>query len=209
MLLKRLFDIVVSGFALVILSPLLLGIAVAIRIDSPGPALFRQVRAGKDGVPFVIFKYRTMVTGAEALGDGVYTGQSDPRITRVGALLRRYSLDELPQLINILRGEMSIVGPRPTLMEQVERYTADQRERLRVRPGITGWAQINGRNEITWDERIELDRWYFHNWSFGLDLKIILRTIVVVVRGNGVYAGKEKFVLGGESVVERREHRGS
>ncbi|HHY66180.1 MAG TPA: sugar transferase [Alicyclobacillus sp.] len=208
-MLKRLFDIVVSSFALVILSPLLLGIAVAIRIDSPGPALFRQVRAGKDGVPFVIFKYRTMVTGAESLGDGVYTGQSDPRITRVGALLRRYSLDELPQLINILRGDMSIVGPRPTLMEQVERYTADQRERLRVRPGITGWAQINGRNEITWDERIELDRWYVHNWSFWLDLKILFRTIGVVVRGNGVYADKEKFVLGGESVVERREHRGS
>jgi len=165
---------------LIILSPFLILIAIAIKLDSEGPVLFIQTRAGKDGKPFRVYKFRTMVKNAEEKGPGYFVEKNDSRITRVGSFLRKYSLDELPQLINVLKGEMSLVGPRPTLMYQVEEYDDYQWRRLEVKPGITGWAQVNGRNELTWPEKIKHDVWYVDNRSFWLDLKIIFMTFRVV-----------------------------
>lgn len=194
LVIKRVFDVVVAAVALVVLSPLLLALAIWIKLDSPGPVLFRQERAGRNGKPFWIYKFRTMVVDAEK--SGYYTAAGDPRVTRSGRLLRATSLDELPQLLNILRGEMSIVGPRPTLLYQVEQYTERQWKRLAMRPGVTGWAQVNGRNALSWPERIELDVWYVEHWSLWLDVKILLRTPLVWLKGEGIYAEKEKFVVG-------------
>jgi lipopolysaccharide/colanic/teichoic acid biosynthesis glycosyltransferase len=181
--LKRAVDVLASGLVLLATSPLFLLCCLAIRLDSPGAAVFRQERIGKDGVPFTALKFRTMVTGAEGMGAGALVERNDSRITRSGWLLRRLSLDELPQLINVVRGEMSLVGPRPTLAYQVEQYTPRQRRRLEARPGITGWAQVNGRNELSWPERIELDIWYIDHWSPWLDVKIMLRTPLAALRG--------------------------
>ena len=186
-LIKRLLDFAVSLVGLIILLPLFAVIAIAIKIDDRGPVFFRQERAGKDGRIFQIYKFRSMEVGAEHKGAGVFVEENDPRITRVGKFLRHTSFDELPQLINVLKGEMSLVGPRPTLPYQVERYDARQRKRLTVKPGITGWAQVNGRNALTWPERIELDLWYVDNWSLWLDLKILWRTFLTIIRGEGVY----------------------
>jgi len=194
MLVKRVCDMVVAGVALSVLSPLLAAIALWIKLDSRGPVLFRQVRAGRYGKPFTIFKFRTMVVDAEK--SGYYTAADDPRVTRAGRFLRATSLDELPQLFNILKGDMSIVGPRPTLLYQVEQYTERQRKRLEMRPGVTGWAQVNGRNALSWPERIELDVWYVEHWSMWLDIKIVVKTLLVWLKGEGVYAEKEKFVVG-------------
>jgi len=180
--------------ALLVLWPLLLAIALWIKLDSRGPVFFRQTRAGRQGQPFSIFKFRTMVVDAEK--SGYFTAAGDARVTRAGRFLRATSLDELPQLFNILKGEMSIVGPRPTLPYQVEQYTPYQRRRLEMPPGVTGWAQINGRNALSWPERIELDVWYVEHWSLWLDLKILLKTPLVWLKGEGVYAEKEKFVVG-------------
>ncbi|MBW3593758.1 MAG: sugar transferase, partial [Actinobacteria bacterium] len=149
--------------------------------------ILRQTRFGRDGRDFDLFKVRTMVANAHTIGPGWLVAERDPRITRVGAFLRRWSLDELPQLANVLRGDMSIVGPRPTLRYQVEKYTDFQRRRLEVRPGITGWAQISGRNEITWPKRIELDVWYVDNRSLRLDARILARTLPLLLRPSGVY----------------------
>jgi undecaprenyl phosphate N,N'-diacetylbacillosamine 1-phosphate transferase len=184
---KRLLDIMVSMAALVILLPLLVVIALAIKIDNPGPVFFRQERAGYRGQPFKIFKFRTMIVGAEKKGAGVFVEDNDPRITMVGNLLRKISLDELPQLINIFKGEMSLVGPRPTLPYQVENYDQRQRGRLEVKPGITGWAQVNGRSSLTWPERIELDLWYIENQSLWLDLKVLFKTVGVVLGKSNLY----------------------
>jgi lipopolysaccharide/colanic/teichoic acid biosynthesis glycosyltransferase len=142
---------------------------------------------GLGGRPFDLWKLRTMVSGAEAMGAGIYVLEGDPRITRAGRLLRRFSLDELPNLVNVLRGEMAIVGPRPTLVAQVELYTAQQRRRLEVKPGLTGWAQVNGRAGIPWEERIELDVWYVDHRSLGLDLRILARTLRLLLTGHGLY----------------------
>jgi lipopolysaccharide/colanic/teichoic acid biosynthesis glycosyltransferase len=172
----------------VVTSPLLLAAVIAIRVESRGPAFFRQRRVGKDGVPFELWKLRTMVPGAEEMGAGIYVLEGDPRITRVGRLLRRLSLDELPNLINVLKGDMALVGPRPTIQEQVDRYTERQRRRLEVKPGITGWAQVNGRTSLPWPERIELDVWYVDNRSLGLDLRILARTARLLVTGRGLYS---------------------
>jgi lipopolysaccharide/colanic/teichoic acid biosynthesis glycosyltransferase len=166
-----------------------LAAAVAIRLESGGPVLYRQRRVGKDGEPFEMLKLRTMVSGAETIGAGLAVNQGDPRITRVGALLRRFSLDELPNLVNVLRGQMAIVGPRPTIQAQVEHYTERQRRRLEVKPGISGWAQVNGRASLPWDERIELDVWYVDNRSLRLDVKILLMTARMLVTGHGLYKG--------------------
>jgi lipopolysaccharide/colanic/teichoic acid biosynthesis glycosyltransferase len=184
---RRAFDLVVAGAGLIVLGPVLLAAIVAIRLESPGSAIYRQRRVGRDGEPFDILKLRTMVTGAEHIGRGLAVSEGDTRITRVGRLLRRTSLDELPNLINVLRGEMSIVGPRPTVPVQVDRYTERQRGRLAVKPGITGWAQIHGRTELHWDERIELDLWYIAHRSWRLDALIIWRSIRMVLAGQGLY----------------------
>ena len=184
----RLLDITVAAVALVVCSPLLLVAAVAIRLESPGGVIYRHARIGRDGVPFELWKLRTMVSGAERMGAGLYIEPGDARITRVGALLRRFSLDELPNLVNVLRGEMSVVGPRPTVAVQVDRYTPHQRRRLEVKPGITGWAQVNGRTSISWPERIELDVWYVDNRSLRLDVRILLRTLRLLATGQGLYS---------------------
>ena len=184
---KRLFDIVCAGLCLVILSPLLALIALLIKIDSKGPVLFRQERVGRHGKIFIINKFRTMVVGAVDMTGSYKVEAEDRRITRIGTLLRQFSLDELPQLVNIIKGEMSIVGPRPTLVYQVERYDDRQRQRLLVRPGVTGWAQVNGRNAISWPERIELDLWYIERWTMWLDLKILLLTFKSILFSNNLY----------------------
>jgi lipopolysaccharide/colanic/teichoic acid biosynthesis glycosyltransferase len=180
---NRAADVAIAGFSLLAASPLLALAALAIKLEDRGPVLYRQTRVGKDGVDFDLLKLRTMVVGAETMGDGLSVNEGDPRITRTGRLLRRLSLDELPQLWNVVRGEMSIIGPRPTLRYQVERYDERQRHRLAVRPGITGWAQINGRAALPWADRIELDVWYVEHRSPLLDLRILARTPQALFRG--------------------------
>jgi len=189
-MIRRAVDIVVSALALALSSPLLLGAMLAIRVESPGPVIYRQRRAGRGGKPFDVLKLRTMVDGAEHIGAGLAVNANDSRITRVGAFLRRSSLDELPNLLNVLRGEMTLIGPRPTLPAQVEQYTDRQRGRLAVKPGITGWAQVNGRASLPWSERIELDLYYVENRSLSLDLRILLRTPAMVLGGSGLYKGQ-------------------
>jgi lipopolysaccharide/colanic/teichoic acid biosynthesis glycosyltransferase len=186
---RRVFDVLVAGGALLLTAPLLLAAIVAIRLESEGHPIYRQRRVGKDGRPFDVLKLRTMVHGAEGMGAGMAVNEGDPRITRVGALLRRYSIDELPNLVNVVRGEMAIIGPRPTIPVQVERYTPRQRGRLAVKPGITGWAQVNGRTSLPWSERIELDLWYIEHRSWRLDLEILRRTLAMVFHGAGLYKG--------------------
>lgn len=189
-LVKRALDVGASCLGLAALVPVGLLVAAAIKLDSPGPVFFVQQRAGLNGRPFRAWKFRTMVPEAETQGLGPLTHAGDPRVTRVGRWLRATGLDELPQLWNVLRGEMSLVGPRPTLLYQVERYTPEQRRRLSVRPGLTGWAQVRGRNALTWAERIELDLWYIDHWSLWLDLKILAMTPWVIVTGRGVYTAR-------------------
>jgi lipopolysaccharide/colanic/teichoic acid biosynthesis glycosyltransferase len=188
-LIRRTLDLVVAGIGSVLTAPLVALLALAIRLESPGDPIYTQIRVGRDGELFAIYKLRTMVAGAESQGAGLAVGAGDPRITRVGRLLRRTSLDELPNLWNVVRGEMSIVGPRPTLKGQVDAYTPRQRGRLAVKPGITGWAQVNGRASLPWPERIELDLWYVQHRSLALDLEILKRTVRSVIGGGGVYKG--------------------
>jgi lipopolysaccharide/colanic/teichoic acid biosynthesis glycosyltransferase len=186
---KRAIDLAISLPLAAVTAPLVAVLALALRLESPGSPIYRQTRVGKDGALFDIYKLRTMVDGAEFTGAGLAIAAGDPRITRLGNLLRRYSLDELPNLWNVLRGEMSIVGPRPTLKGQVDQYTPRQRGRLAVKPGITGWAQINGRASLPWPDRIELDLWYVEHRSLALDLQILSRTLGQVLRGHGIYKG--------------------
>ncbi len=185
---KRMMDVTVASFGLIVSSPLLALAALAIKLEDRGPVLYRQRRVGKDGVDFELLKLRTMVVGAEKMGAGLAVNRGDSRITRSGRALRRLSLDELPQLWNILRGDMSIVGPRPTLRHQVDSYTPRQRRRLEVKPGLTGWAQVNGRASLPWDKRIELDVWYVEHRSTWLDLRILARTPFVLF--HGTYKGE-------------------
>jgi lipopolysaccharide/colanic/teichoic acid biosynthesis glycosyltransferase len=186
--LPRAADLAIAVVGLVLTAPLFAVVALAIRLESPGPVLYRQRRVGKDGRIFELFKLRTMRQGADPVGVGTAVTAGDPRVTRVGALLRRFSLDELPNLINVLRGEMRIVGPRATLPAQVELYTPRQLRRLDLRPGVTGWAQIHGRAGIPWEERIELDVWYVEHRSLWLDLKILARTPGALLGGVGSVA---------------------
>jgi lipopolysaccharide/colanic/teichoic acid biosynthesis glycosyltransferase len=189
--LNRAADIAVGGSALVVASPLIVLSALAIKLTSSGPVLFRQRRVGRDGAEFELLKLRTMVVGAEQQGAGYAVDKGDPRITSVGRVLRRLSLDELPQLWNVVRGDMSVIGPRPTLRYQVDRYTERQRRRLEVKPGITGWAQVHGRAALPWEERIELDVWYVEHRSPLLDLRILARTPLAL------FAGTYKGASGG------------
>lgn len=185
--LKRLMDVVIAAIGVVIIAPLLVAIAIAVRLSSPGPILFIQERMGKFGQPFYIYKFRTMVDGAIHIGAGINTFEGDPRITAVGKILRDYHLDELPQLFNVLRGEMSLVGPRPLLMSALETYTPRQQQRLLMPPGMTAWEAVKGGLNNSLDDRLNLDIWYVEQWSLRLDLLILLLTIPVVLRKEGVY----------------------
>ena len=187
---KRALDLVLGAIGTMLSAPLIAVLAAAIRLESPGHPIYRQTRVGKDCREFEIYKLRTMVSGAESIGAGLAIQEGDDRITRVGAFLRRYSLDEIPNLWNVLRGEMSIVGPRPTIPVQVAQYTERQRGRLTVKPGITGWAQINGRAALPWPERIELDLFYVEHRSLALDLRILARSARLVLSGQGLYKGE-------------------
>jgi lipopolysaccharide/colanic/teichoic acid biosynthesis glycosyltransferase len=184
---NRALDVALAATGLALASPLLAAAALATKLEDGGPVLYRQTRVGRNGVDFELLKLRTMVVGAEQLGAGFAVDRGDARITRVGRVLRKTSLDELPQLWNVLRGDMSIVGPRPTLRYQVERYTPHQRKRLDVKPGLTGWAQVNGRATLPWAERIELDVWYVEHRSPLVDLKILLKTPLALF--GGTYRG--------------------
>ena len=187
---RRAIDIAVSATALVLTAPLVAVAMLAIRLETPGEAIYRQRRVGLRGREFEVLKLRTMVSGAEHEGAGLAIDARDERITRVGSVLRRTSLDELPNLLNVLRGEMSLIGPRPTLPHQVAQYSERQRGRLEIRPGITGWAQVNGRAALPWSERIELDLYYIEHRSWRLDLEILRRTPALVLGGGGLYKGE-------------------
>src|SRR4051794_41440111 len=182
----RIFDLVVAALALAVLSPFLLAAAVAIKLGSRGPVIYRQRRVGREGREFEMWKLRTMVRGSDPVGVGRIVTQDDPRVTSAGRFLRRTSLDEVPNLINVLRGEMAIVGPRPTIPAQVDAYTPEQRRRHEVLPGITGWAQVQGRAGIPWEERIELDVWYVDHRSAALDARILARTARLVLTAKGL-----------------------
>lgn len=197
---KRAFDLAVAVPATIALAPVMAGIALWVRAEDGGPAIFRQQRVGAFGRPFTVLKFRSMVVDAEHKGSGLAVRQDDDRITRAGRILRRLSLDELPQLINVVKGDMSIVGPRPTVPSQVEKYDATQRRRLLARPGLTGLAQVRGRASIPWSARIALDVDYVDNWSMAGDLRIMLETVRVIVRGEGQYRGE----TGGFDLAEQR-----
>ena len=180
---KRSIDFIIAGVALIVLSPFLLLTAILIKLDSKGPIIFKQKRLGKNGVPFKIWKFRSMCVGSEKQGTGVYSYKGDARITKVGKIIRATSIDELPQLVNILKGDMALIGPRPALTYHpwpYEQYTEHQKHMFDVLPGVTGWAQVNGRKEVPWPERIELNVWYAKNMSLWLDLKIFFMTIFKV-----------------------------
>lgn len=187
---RRAIDIAASATALVLTSPILVAAMIAIRLESPGPAIYRQRRAGLRGEGFDVLKLRTMVDGAEHVGAGLAIDANDSRVTRMGVLLRRTSLDELPNMVNVLRGEMSLIGPRPTLPEQIEAYSDHQRRRLDMKPGLTGWSQVHGRTSIPWSERIELDVWYVEHWSLALDLRILWMTVAQLLRPHETYKGE-------------------
>jgi lipopolysaccharide/colanic/teichoic acid biosynthesis glycosyltransferase len=186
-LVNRAADVAIAGSALIVSSPVLALAALAAKLGDRGPVLYKQTRVGKDGADFELLKLRTMVVGAESMGAGYAVNEGDSRITRAGRILRRLSLDELPQLWNVMRGEMSVIGPRPTLRYQVERYDARQARRLEVKPGITGWAQVHGRAALPWDERIALDVWYVEHRNAWLDLKILAKTPLALF--GGTYKG--------------------
>lgn len=188
---KRALDLAIALPLAVVLAPVLAMVAIAVRRDSPGPALFKQERIGLHGRPFMLLKFRTMVVGAQSMGTGLKVTDGDSRITPFGRRLRKLSIDELPQLWNVLRGDMSVIGPRPTVAAQVAQYDASQRRRLLARPGVTGWAQVNGRNAIPWSRRIALDIEYVQRWSLLMDLRILLKTAFVVFRREDTYTGAE------------------
>ena len=189
---KRVFDILATTLILILLSPLLLAVALAIKITSPGEVIFKQQRMGLHGNPFWMYKFRSMVPNAQFIGSGMFLEKDDTRITTVGKRIRKTSIDELPQLFNVLRGDMSLVGPRPAPLHHRDKYNERQWNRFNVRPGVTGWAQVNGRVALYWPERIELDLWYVDYYSFWLDLKILLRTVVVVLSHRGGDAKEDR-----------------
>lgn len=187
---RRAIDVLAGSLALLLTAPVMAVAMVAIRLESRGHAIYKQRRVGRDGRPFNMLKLRTMVDGAEHIGAGLAINENDSRVTRVGAFLRRTSLDELPNLVNVVRGDMSLIGPRPTIPIQVAQYTPRQRGRLAIRPGITGWAQVNGRAALPWSERIDLDLYYIEHRSLAFDLRILGRTLAIVFGGSGLYKGQ-------------------
>lgn len=191
---KRVFDIICTILIITVLSPILIAAALAVKTSSPGEVIFKQQRLGLGGRIFLMFKFRSMVANAEKIGSGMFVEENDQRITSAGRILRKTSIDELAQLFNVLRGEMSLVGPRPAPLHHLSKYDERQRKRLNVRPGITGWAQVNGRVALYWPERIEMDVWYVENYSLWLDLKILVRSIGVVF-----------FRRGGTARADRKE----
>ena len=188
-MIRRAVDIVVAAIGLLLSAPIMLVAMLVIRLESPGHPIYRQRRVGKDGVEFDMLKLRTMVSGAEHMGAGMAVNEGDTRITRTGKFLRRWSIDELPNFVNVLRGDMSLIGPRPTIQVQVAQYTERQRGRLAIRPGLTGWAQIHGRTALPWDQRIELDLWYVEHRKLKTDLVIVWQTIRMLINGDGLYKG--------------------
>lgn len=182
---KRAFDLLCAVLILVVISPLLLAVALSIKITSPGEVFFKQQRLGLHGKTFWMYKFRSMVPDAVNIGSGMFVEKDDQRITSIGKIIRKTSIDELPQLLNVLRGEMSLVGPRPAPLHHLDVYNERQRNRLNVRPGITGWAQVKGRLALYWPERIEMDLWYVEHYSFWLDLKILVKTVAVVLSRRG------------------------
>jgi lipopolysaccharide/colanic/teichoic acid biosynthesis glycosyltransferase len=202
---KRTLDLVLALAALAALSPLWLLVALLVRLDSRGPVFYRQERIGRGGRPFRLFKFRSMVVGAEKKGAGILVERDDPRITRLGRVLRKLSLDEIPQLFNVVLGDMSLVGPRPGLRYQVEQYDEVQRRRLEVRPGVTGWAQVHGRNSIDWGRRIELDLEYIDRLSLATDVIVLLKTIPSVLRGEDQIAARDYWL----EKARAREGRGA
>lgn len=203
---KRFFDLLLSLGTLAVLSPLLILIAVAIRLDSAGPVFYRQERVGRDGKPFRLWKFRSMVQDAEQKGAGILVEKNDSRVTRVGRIIRKLSLDEIPQLFNVVNGEMSCVGPRPGLRYQADLYDEEQWRRLHTPPGITGWAQVNGRNAINWERRIQLDLEYVDNVSLWLDARIVLRTIPAVLGGGDMIADADYWK---QKAAEREKAAGA
>ena len=189
-MIRRTVDIVFGMLALIVAAPAIVLAMLAIRLESRGHPIYRQRRVGKDGQEFDLLKLRTMVDGAEHVGAGLAINENDPRVTRVGAFLRRTSLDELPNLLGVVRGDLSFIGPRPTIPVQVAQYTERQRGRLAIRPGITGWAQVNGRAALPWSERIELDLYYIEHRSLAFDVRILWRTVSIVLGGSGLYKGQ-------------------
>lgn len=189
-MIRRAVDILGGTLACLLAAPVIALAMVAVRLESRGHPIYRQRRVGKGGREFDLLKLRTMVAGAEHIGAGLAINEDDPRVTRVGALLRRTSLDELPNLLGVVRGEMSFIGPRPTIPVQVAQYSERQRGRLAIRPGITGWAQVHGRASLPWSERIELDLYYIEHRSLALDLRILWRTVAIVLGGSGLYKGQ-------------------
>ncbi len=187
---KRTLDVAIAVLAVVMLSPIMFVIALAIKLSSRGPIIFQQERCGLNNRPFTMYKFRTMVVGAEHKGLGYEVARDDDRITAIGKVLRNTSLDELPQFVNIIKGEMSLTGPRPMIAEQTARLDPRQTLRQKARPGVSGWAQVNGRNALSWDEKIQLDVWYVENWSFSLDLAILWKTVFTIIRRDGLY-GKD------------------
>ena len=204
---KRLADIVISAVMILVLTaiPVLIIIPIAIRLDSKGPAVFTQDRAGKDGKVFNIYKFRTMRIPEESIDENGNPLEPKQRITKVGRFLRKTSLDELMQLFNVLNGTMSIVGPRPTLPYQIERYTPEQRRRLTMRPGVTGWAQVNGRNDLSWTEKIEYDIQYIEKFSLWFDLKVLFRTVAVVLKSEGIEFTKTDAINAGTAAEKVRK----
>jgi undecaprenyl phosphate N,N'-diacetylbacillosamine 1-phosphate transferase len=206
---KRVLDLLVAVCGLVLLLPFFVLLGILIKLDSPGPVFFAQERAGVRGRRFRMLKFRTMVEDAARIGSGLYVAQDDSRITRVGRILRRLSLDELPQLLHILTGEMSLVGPRPALLYHVEHYTDRQARRLLMRPGLTGWSQVNGRNLLSWPERLEKDAWYVDHFSLLLDARVLFRTPAVWLSGAGLYGEREKFYFSGQDDIPVPSKRNS
>lgn len=202
---KRLFDLIVSSAALIFLSPIIVLIAIAIKWDDHGPVLFIQDRVGKGRKNFSCYKFRTMVLGAEKIGHGLTVVQNDSRITRVGRLLRLWTLDEIPQLFNILKGDMSIVGPRPWVPSQAAYCSLEDSRRFNFKPGMAGWAWIHGRNRLSWEERVRLDLWYVDHWTLSLDLSILVKAFVMLLRREGVY-GAEPYTPNHQEAAESNSY---